>query len=245
MAEILEFSQVSSTNNVALQLAASGAPHGTIVWAKRQTMGRGRLNRHWFSYDGSLTSSIILRPHLPTHLAHLLIMGTNAAILDCLDGLCPEIKIKWPNDLWSKGQKVGGILTETQRVNSKIRSVVMGIGLNLWPPDHGWPHNLPNPGSVFGQAPRHPAHSKAKILAEIQASILKEVAQLESPQNIRRLLELNRVRSTTLGKRVSYEACSNQTVIGKALDIWENYSLIIQDRYGQIERISVGDVNLI
>lgn len=118
--------ECDSTNRVARALGAEGAAHGTWVSARVQTQGRGRLDRKWESPAGNLFLSIIIR-NVPMELWSWIPLTTAVGIYRCLTELFPEIsiQIKWPNDLWVKGAKVGGILCE-----GGGGFVVIGIGLN-------------------------------------------------------------------------------------------------------------------
>lgn len=121
------FQEVASTMDVAHALAAEGAVEGTLVWARRQTGGRGRLGRTWESPEGGAYFSIILRPERPaTEIPQLsLIAGlaTTEAIRECAN---VSARVRWPNDVLLGGKKVAGILTE-----AKNGSVVLGIGVNV------------------------------------------------------------------------------------------------------------------
>ena len=133
--------ECDSTNSQLLQRAQAGAPSGTVLVAKRQTAGRGRLGRHWYSGDGvSLTFSLLWRP--PAELAlDGLSLTVGVAIADVLTALgISDIALKWPNDLLRQGRKLGGILIELVSGGSgSPRAVIIGIGLNLHLPD-----NLPD-----------------------------------------------------------------------------------------------------
>jgi BirA family biotin operon repressor/biotin-[acetyl-CoA-carboxylase] ligase len=123
---------VGSTNDVAFDLAAQGAPEGTVVLAEGQTAGRGRQGRTWHSPPGvGITMTCILRPPLPapelwkvTALASVAVCRAIAA----QTGLRPIVKK--PNDVLVEGRKVCGILTEARR-----DTVILGIGISV---NHGW-----------------------------------------------------------------------------------------------------------
>jgi len=121
------FARVTSTMEIAHELAANGAPEGALVWAARQEQGRGRLGRTWASPEGGAYFSLILRPVRPlTEIPQLsLVAGLSAAeAIRELTGLTASIR--WPNDLLLDGKKVCGILVE-----SKNGAVVIGVGVNI------------------------------------------------------------------------------------------------------------------
>lgn len=113
-----------STNDVATAAAGAGAPEGTLVLADVQTAGRGRKGRRWFSKGGrSLVFSLILRPLEKGGGLTILIALSAARVLERYH---EGMRIKWPNDIYCGGFKLGGILAE-----AKGGAVVMGVGLNV------------------------------------------------------------------------------------------------------------------
>ncbi|MGH2893982.1 MAG: biotin--[acetyl-CoA-carboxylase] ligase [Solirubrobacteraceae bacterium] len=94
-----------STNTRARELAAAGAPHGTLVTAAEQSAGRGRQGRTWSAPAGrSLLCSVVVRD--PPPLVSLR-AGVAAA-----EAVGPEATLKWPNDVYADRRKVAGILVE-------------------------------------------------------------------------------------------------------------------------------------
>jgi len=126
--------EVSSTNSLAAALAADGEPHGTAVVADRQTEGRGRMGRDWISPAGvNLYISLILRPPAPPPAAGEIPILTAVAAARALERQVPPVgaSIKWPNDLYRNGRKLGGILCEMRSSGDGIQHVVAGIGINV------------------------------------------------------------------------------------------------------------------
>lgn len=114
-------------------LDAGGAAEGVVVVADEQTAGKGRAGRSWNAAPGTaLLCSILLRPSVPPHrlavLPLLAGVATAEAIERCASVAC---QIKWPNDLWITGKKVGGILTTARTSGAEVEVVVLGIGINL------------------------------------------------------------------------------------------------------------------
>jgi BirA family transcriptional regulator, biotin operon repressor / biotin---[acetyl-CoA-carboxylase] ligase len=120
-----------STNQRARELAARGAPHGTLVTAGQQTAGRGRQGRAWTAPAGrALLCSLLLRDP-----PRLLPLAGGVAVAEVV---APQALIKWPNDVLIAGRKVAGILVEGRPQEGWA---VLGIGLNVavrpedFPPD--------------------------------------------------------------------------------------------------------------
>ncbi len=133
------FARTDSTNTRARELAATGAPHGTVVTAGEQTEGRGRQGRTWTAPPGkALLYSALLRPLNERHLT--LPLAVPLAVCAAAEELQPGVAcgVKWPNDIWVEERKLAGVLIEARPQDAWA---VIGIGLNLsispdeFPPD--------------------------------------------------------------------------------------------------------------
>lgn len=124
-----------STNRVAMERAREGAPHGATVVAEGQSAGRGRLGRRFFSPPGlNLYSSTVLRPALDTARAPTTILAAAVAVADAVAAELDDpdaVEIKWPNDVLLGGLKTSGILMEMGAEATRVRFLVLGIGVNL------------------------------------------------------------------------------------------------------------------
>lgn len=122
------FHEVSSTNDVALQMARAGEPEGTVVSALTQTKGRGRLGRTWWDRPGeSAILSVLLRPSTQADQVGHLAFVAGLALANCLESLpCSHVALKWPNDVLVRGRKIAGILVE-----AATSWAVVGIGINV------------------------------------------------------------------------------------------------------------------
>lgn len=169
LTKILYYDELDSTNLKAKELAKNGAQEGTTVVAGRQTDGRGRSGRSFFSPDGTgLYMTIILRPSFRPSDASLITTAAAVAVTkavraekerhetgdvgseaekedlrktrDCTD----DVWIKWVNDIYMGEKKVCGILTEASFLpdGSGFEYAVCGIGINLFTPKGGFPKDL-------------------------------------------------------------------------------------------------------
>jgi len=123
------YARTESTNDRARELAAAGAPHGTVVTAAEQTAGRGRQGRTWTAPPGkALLYSAILHPLDERHVT--LPLAVPLAVCAAAEELRPgiECKLKWPNDVWLEEKKLAGVLIEARPQDGWA---VIGIGLNL------------------------------------------------------------------------------------------------------------------
>ncbi|MEO5971112.1 MAG: biotin--[acetyl-CoA-carboxylase] ligase [Bdellovibrionia bacterium] len=123
-----------STNDLAKSLAEKGVPHGTWVSSRIQEAGRGRLGRNWQSVEGNLFLSLVVRIE-DKRLWSWIPLTTAVGIVGHLRKRFPpfetsplEVLVKWPNDIYLKGRKLGGILCES--VGGPKSFVIVGIGLN-------------------------------------------------------------------------------------------------------------------
>jgi BirA family biotin operon repressor/biotin-[acetyl-CoA-carboxylase] ligase len=132
---IILYDAAASTNASAMAAVADGARGGTLFVADAQTAGKGRKGRAWFSTKGkSLTFSLLLRPATPVEgLTPLLALAVLTAMEDSLAGLA----VKWPNDIFLNGKKLGGILAE-----SIDDAVVLGLGLDVNEGDDDFPAEI-------------------------------------------------------------------------------------------------------
>ncbi len=131
---VIHYRSIGSTNDVARELAAQGAPQGTLVIAEEQTAGKGRLGRRWLAPPGtSLLISLLFRPHfLAPYQAQRLTMICSLAVVDAVHKVTGLLAaIKWPNDIVVQGKKAGGILTELGATGDRLDYAVVGLGLNV------------------------------------------------------------------------------------------------------------------
>jgi BirA family biotin operon repressor/biotin-[acetyl-CoA-carboxylase] ligase len=131
---IHHFYKIGSTNTAAMAAAAAGAAEGSVFLAEEQTAGRGRGDHSWQSArSAGIYCSVVLRPALPPSevlvLALAAGLAVQAAIAQVEERL--EVDLKWPNDVLIAGKKVCGILTEMNAEATRVRYIVVGIGINV------------------------------------------------------------------------------------------------------------------
>jgi BirA family biotin operon repressor/biotin-[acetyl-CoA-carboxylase] ligase len=132
--KILYYRSIGSTNDVARELAAQGAPEGTLVIADEQTAGKGRRGRRWLAPPAtSLLMSLLFRPRfLAPYQAQRLTMICSLAVIEAIEAVTGlSAAIKWPNDIVVQGKKAGGILTELGGTGQRLDFAVVGLGLNV------------------------------------------------------------------------------------------------------------------
>ena len=124
-----------STNQVATDLLKNGdIAEGTIVITDHQTKGRGQRGNHWEAEEGkNITCSIILKPKtLLISDQFILNVIVSMGVADLVSSvLSMDTKVKWPNDIYCKGEKISGILINNSIKKNMLESSVIGIGLNV------------------------------------------------------------------------------------------------------------------
>jgi BirA family transcriptional regulator, biotin operon repressor / biotin---[acetyl-CoA-carboxylase] ligase len=132
---LVALDRVGSTMDEARRLAADGAEDGTLVWAREQTGGRGRLGRAWESPPGNLYCTLVLRPDIPLSRAPELGFVAALGVGGMVGAMAPpmtEIRYKWPNDVLLNDAKCSGILLESStRPDGALDFLVLGVGVNL------------------------------------------------------------------------------------------------------------------
>lgn len=131
---VMRYSErVTSTNDVILDMAEAGAPHGAVCLADEQTAGRGRRGYGWFSPPGcGIWASVLLRPRLSAARTPPLTLCAAAAVARALEATAGvTVEVKWPNDLLIRNRKVAGMLAETRVTARDEPVVVVGMGINV------------------------------------------------------------------------------------------------------------------
>jgi BirA family biotin operon repressor/biotin-[acetyl-CoA-carboxylase] ligase len=130
--DIFYYDEIESTNEKAKRLGDKGLPEGTIIVAEKQTKGKGRLGRFWFSPNKGIYMSIIVRPSiLPAAAPQLSLVAAAALQQTLIKEFAIKAKIKWPNDLLINDKKISGILTEMKGDMDRIHYIIIGVGINV------------------------------------------------------------------------------------------------------------------
>lgn len=230
-----------STNDDALSLR--DAPAGTLVVAERQSGGRGRLGREWLSPPGvGLYCSLILRPRLEPADLPKVTLAAGLAVSRAVESVTSlPSQLKWPNDLWLAGKKIGGILTEA-RLGQAGPMVVLGIGLNVNTRLESFPTELHTKvSSLLIHSGRKFARSA--LLIALVDEVLAMVARLER-EGFAGILAEWRERDVTLGRELAWLTPSGQLVRGLSLGPDQEGLLRIRDAAGQVHEVISGDISL-
>ncbi|HEX2305560.1 MAG TPA: biotin--[acetyl-CoA-carboxylase] ligase [Nitrososphaeraceae archaeon] len=127
---IYVFDQLDSTQDYADSLPYNESLHGTIVIAKKQNLGKGRMGRTWISPDGGLWMSIIFMPDFSVdNIIFTQFIGALAVADAIHENTKINCRLKWPNDVLVNAKKVCGILVDVD-IENENKKIIMGIGLN-------------------------------------------------------------------------------------------------------------------
>ncbi|MGO8985591.1 MAG: biotin--[acetyl-CoA-carboxylase] ligase [Terriglobales bacterium] len=131
---IHHYYKIGSTNSEAMRAASEGAPEGSVFLAEEQLAGRGRGVHEWHSPRSSgIYCSVILRPAMPPSEALIFSLAAGLAVKAAVEEIAPQLRadLKWPNDLLLGGRKFCGVLTEMNAEATRVRHLVVGIGINV------------------------------------------------------------------------------------------------------------------
>lgn len=239
--EIQFFDSTGSTNDEALAWAKKGAGDLSLVVADEQTLGRGRLDRPWFTPpQTALAFSLILRP---THEEKQVITRTvglaGLALTNVLQALNLDPQIKWPNDILLNGRKLAGILIETTWSEDEVNCLVIGMGVNV--AMAAIPSN-----DVLG----FPATSLENVLGYIPVrkvllhAILDNIIALRPQIGTDSFMSSWEKKLAYYGKQVRVEMGGEKSVSGKVIGLESDGSLRLQDDDGKSISVQFGDVRL-
>ena len=241
--KIYYFPKLESTNIIAKEKAThkeEGVNEGTIVIAERQSAGKGRLGRKWFSPTGGIWLSIILYPQLsPSYIPRITLM-TAVAVVKAIER-CAQIKgqIKWPNDILINEKKVCGILTEMSAELDLINWVVVGIGINVDIKKQEFPEDIREKTTSLKEALRKEI-SRVRLV-QIFLKEFERYYELLKKREISLILKEWKSYSHTLGKKIKINIGEN-IVTGEAININEEGTLILKKGDGELIEIISGTI---
>ncbi len=200
---IHHFEEIGSTNTHAMQAGAGDAPHGSVYVADAQTAGRGRGAHTWVSPPGSgLYVSVLLRPAIAPSDALFFSLAAGLAARAAVGEIAGvTADIRWPNDLLVGRRKLGGILSEMHAEVTRVRFLVIGIGINMhqqsFPPGlNATSLTLENPYGDF---------TREQLLASLLSHLEQETAALhELPRRLQAASTWVRGKRVTVGEEVPF-----------------------------------------
>jgi BirA family transcriptional regulator, biotin operon repressor / biotin---[acetyl-CoA-carboxylase] ligase len=242
------YATTDSTNTRARELAAGGAPGGTVVTAAAQTVGRGRQGRTWTAPPGkALLYSALLRPLEERHM--MLPLAVPLAVCEAAEALRPglECGVKWPNDVLVAGRKLAGVLIEAR---PRDGWAVIGVGLNLTISPDEFPEELRatatsvfSPGPASGPARSAVPHPHLPGMrnggAEEAAAVLSDRLGGWVEAEPDAVLAAWRERDALRGKEIAWEGGN-----GIADGVDERGFLLVRVADGERVALGAGEVHL-
>lgn len=231
---------VSSSNTIVKQMAAQGAPGGSLCLCECQTAGKGRLGRAWNAPAGQgIWMSVLLRPRLRPKDAPLITLATAIAMARAVREVTGiNAQIKWPNDLVFAGKKLCGILLEISADLDQIEYVVVGTGLNVL--RGAYPPELSDRAAALEEFATPPVRREI-VVHYLKA--LEEYVTLLEDHGFSAIQEDYRRHCCTLGSRV-HVIGTELDFIGQAEDIDPTGALLVRDESGTLRRVLSGDVSV-
>ena len=241
--KIFYFPELKSTNIIAKEKAlhkAEGIEKGTLIIAERQSAGKGRLGREWFSPAGGIWLSIILYPQLsPSYISRITLMTAVAAVKAIK--ICTQIKsqIKWPNDILINEKKVCGILTEMSAELDIINWVVVGIGINVNIDHREFPEDIQENTISLKEA-----SGKEVLRVKLVQTFLQEFEkyyEILKRREFSSILKEWKLCSHTLGRKIRVDM-GERIITGEAVDINEEGTLILKKEDGELVKVISGTI---
>ncbi len=233
------FDTLPSTNDLAKELGARGAPEGTLVVAEGQSRGRGRLGREWNSPPGvGLYVSVLLRPPLPpADMPQITLTAAVAVVRAVRQAGGVTAGLKWPNDLVLAGKKLGGILTEMETESDQIRYLVVGLGLNV--NNRQFPAELGDLATSLALATGR-TFSRLRIL-QVWLEELESLYQRFLSREFGAILEEWKDYTVTLGRAVRVRQGAVE-ICGQALEVAPDGALLVRTGSGEVVRVTSGEI---
>ena len=231
------YEETESTNLLAKELFKDD---DAIVLADRQSAGRGRLGRSFFSPQGSgLYMSVSVRCDILPDDAVFVTVAAALAVSRAVDRLFDiSTQIKWVNDIYYKGRKVCGILAETVWDTGKDKPphIVVGIGVNVSEPCGGFPEEIKDKAVALP--------NKNVSRNALAAEIVNELDKILDAFEKKDFLEEYRQKSCLMGKRVVVIPVNGQEFEAEVLEIDDNAHLVIVKDNGEKINLFTGEVSI-
>lgn len=230
---------VGSTNSECLARARQGDPGNLWVTAIRQTGGRGRRGRAWFSEPGNLYASLLLIEPAPVEQLHSLPLAVAVAVHRAIRQVMPPgsapVEIKWPNDILIDGKKTCGILLEGESLPDGRRALVIGCGINIAvQPDEGlYPvTSLANEGASV---------SPDELFARLFLTMAETLQVWDRGVGIAATIEQWRAAARGIGETITVNL-PDRSLSGRFAGIDEAGRLVLDAGNGMTQAIAAGDV---
>ncbi len=232
------FDELDSTNTCAKVLAENGALNGTLVCARRQNGGHGRFGRPFYSPNGGVYMSVILRPRVTAERAVMLTPMAAVAVARTIEANADvDVKIKWVNDLFIDKKKFCGILSEASMdfESGTLAYAVIGVGINV--PPMQFPDEIADVATSVGNVCGAKI-SPNKVIAGVCDRLIEMLDALENGE----FMQEYRDRSNVIGKHIQVHRGEEQFP-ATAMGIDDSGGLVIQTQ-GGIQTVRSGEISI-
>ena len=236
--EVLE--EIDSTNRY-LKSKASDLPQGAAVIADSQTKGRGRYERIFYSPENcGIYMSVLLKPEVEAQDAVLITAAAAVCVCKAIENIFDKhCKIKWVNDIILDSKKVCGILAESviNPKNGNIERSVVGIGINVYPPQSGFHEEIKNIAGFITEEKEEDLRNK--LCAEIIDRLISYSDRIAKKD----FLDEYRSRSLVVGKKINVVS-EDRLIPASAIEIDENCRLLVEYEDGKREFLNSGEIGI-
>lgn len=237
---IVTLKETVSTNDVAKQMALDKSEEFTVVVADRQTAGRGRNGRKFFSPEKSgVYMSVILRPKSNAFTPAYITCTSAVAVAKAIeDNIGRDVDIKWVNDLFLDGKKICGILTEGAYSfeDERLEYAIVGIGVNVTAPSGGFDKSI---SDIAGAICSDTAMLRNKLIADILSYMYRYFSVFDYEDVLeeykKRMRSIGRYASVTEGGNI-YDA--------KIIALGDEFELIVENKNGERKTLRFGEISL-
>ncbi len=230
--------ETTSTNDELKKLALSGEKNTVLYIAESQSAGKGRKGRSFFSpAETGIYMSILLIPEISPNLCTLITPLCAVAVTEAIENITGiKADIKWVNDIFVKGRKVAGILTEGSFSEKRVEYIIVGIGINLSRPTGGFPEELTG---IAGALTEKSADIKNQLIAETVNRLMYHLSKIES----RDFLEVYKRRLFFLGQEITVIS-PQEEYRAIATDIDSMCRLKVQKENGETITLNSGEISV-
>jgi BirA family transcriptional regulator, biotin operon repressor / biotin---[acetyl-CoA-carboxylase] ligase len=226
------FPEVSSTMDIARNLARKGCPDFTVVVADKQVSGRGRMDRRWESSAGGLYFTMILRPKISLIQSPLLNFAASLVLSQTIREQCHiEAMVKWPNDILVQDRKLSGMLSEMETEAELVSFINIGIGINI---NNTPSQDIPSASSIKSITGR--THNRKEFLSDY----LDRLDDRLRNHGLETVITEWKACAATLGRQVKVVTRTGVTQ-GTAVDVDEGGALVVRIADGSLKKVYYGD----
>ena len=223
------------STNTYLKSASDKFSKNTVVIAKTQTAGRGRTGNSFFSPSGGLYMSVLICPRSDLKNIGFITAFSAVAVCRAIYKVCGrQTKIKWVNDIYLGNKKICGILTES----TPNQNIVLGIGLNITPPENGFPDEIKNKAGAWFDFSAD-ENTKNILTAEILNSLIKII----NDENYSLYINEYKILSLLTDKTIVYKR-NNEAYQGEVIGIDDNLHLMVKRQDGNTVTLSAGEIKI-